>query len=418
MADIFISYAREDREYAHALAEICLGRGWTVWWDRKIPVGKSFSEVIESELQAARSVIVVWSSRSVTSEWVQNEAADAAERRILIPVLVEDVRIPLEFRRIQAARLIGWKPGDNQPELDDLFSSLATLLGLPVPRAAGSIARPAVSVQSRTPIEPVVVVPEVPTAPLGAAITDASLLSEEPPIEPPAIAATPVIDESVEAARTSAEAATGFETGNARVPFSRRVTVVIVAAVAAFGILLAVTVLRQDGTRSVMEGTESAPAPASSGAVPETPAPARLDEANVQTLRDVVDRDPKNAVARAQLGNLYFDAERYADAIKWYFEALALNPKDVNVSTDLGVSYYYNHQIDLALNQLEHSLKIDPKHTKTLLNIGIVRAFGKQDLKAATEAWRRLVEIAPDSIEGKTARQALESLSSAPGTAQ
>ena len=64
-----------------------------------------------------------------------------------------------------------------------------------------------------------------------------------------------------------------------------------------------------------------------------------------------------------------------------YAEALALNPKDVNVSTDLGVSYYYNKQIDLALKQFEHSLKIDPKHTKTMLNIGIVRAFGKQDLK-------------------------------------
>ena len=70
--------------------------------------------MIESELRAARSVIVVWSSRSVTSEWVQNEAADAAERRILIPVLVEDMRIPLELRRIQAAGFVGWKPGDSR----------------------------------------------------------------------------------------------------------------------------------------------------------------------------------------------------------------------------------------------------------------------------------------------------------------
>jgi len=163
---------------------------------------------------------------------------------------------------------------------------------------------------------------------------------------------------------------------------------------------------------------ESAPAPAASQPVPGTPAPAILDDAQVQALRNVVDRDPKNAVARAQLGNLYYDAGRYSDAIKWYAESIALNPKDVSVSTDLGVSYYYNNQPDLALKQLEHSLQVDPKHTKALLNMGVVRAFGKQDLKGATEVWRQLVEIAPDSLEGRQARQALESLSSAHGNVQ
>jgi tetratricopeptide (TPR) repeat protein len=163
---------------------------------------------------------------------------------------------------------------------------------------------------------------------------------------------------------------------------------------------------------------ESAPPPASSSAVPGTPAPAILDETQVQALRNVVDRDPKNAVARAQLGNLYYDAGRYPDAIKWYEESLAINPKDVSVSTDLGVSYYYDNQPDRAIKQLEHSLQVDPKHPKALLNMGVVRAFGKQDLKGATEVWRRLVEIAPDSLEGRQARQALESLSSAHGNTQ
>jgi tetratricopeptide (TPR) repeat protein len=170
--------------------------------------------------------------------------------------------------------------------------------------------------------------------------------------------------------------------------------------------------------RPSAEVAEPAPAPAASSGVPGTPAPARLDETQVQALRNVVDRDPKNAVARAQLGNLYYDAGRYTDAIKWYEESVALNPKDVSVSTDLGVSYYYNNQPDLAIKQLEHSLQVDPKHPKTLLNMGVVRAFGKQDLKGATDVWRRLVEIAPDSPEGRQARQALETLSSAHGTAQ
>jgi tetratricopeptide (TPR) repeat protein len=170
--------------------------------------------------------------------------------------------------------------------------------------------------------------------------------------------------------------------------------------------------------RATSPAAQAAPPPAASNAVPGTPAPAMLDEGQVQALRTVAEKDPKNAVARAQLGNLYYDAGRYTDAIKWYGDSLAINPKDVNVSTDLGVSYYYNNQPDLALKQLEHSLQVDPKHTKTLLNMGVVRAFGKQDLKGAAEVWRRLVEIAPDSPEGRQAKQALDSLSSAHGSVQ
>ena len=159
-------------------------------------------------------------------------------------------------------------------------------------------------------------------------------------------------------------------------------------------------------------------APAAQSA-PQSAAPqgadtlAVLDEKQVQALQAEVNRDPKNASARTRLGNLYYDAGRYTDAIKWYGESIALNPRDVNVSTDLGVSYYYNNQPDLAIKQLEHSLTIDPNHTKTLLNMGVVRAFGKQDLKGATDVWKRLVEVAPESPEGRQAKQALESLASA-----
>jgi tetratricopeptide (TPR) repeat protein len=171
--------------------------------------------------------------------------------------------------------------------------------------------------------------------------------------------------------------------------------------------------LDQRGAPVAAQTAPQTPAPAES--VPGTPAPAILDESQVQALRTVAERDPKNAVARAQLGNLYYDAGRYPDAIKWYEESLAINPKDPSVSTDLGVSYYYNNQPDLAIKQLEHSLAIDPRHTKSLLNLGVVRAFGKQDLKGAAEVWTRLVEIAPQSPEGRQARQALDSLSTAHG---
>ena len=130
-------------------------------------------------------------------------------------------------------------------------------------------------------------------------------------------------------------------------------------------------------------------------------------------MQAAIQQDPKNADNHAQLGNTYFDAEQWTNAIDAYERSLQLNPNDVDVSTDLGVSYFYANRADDALAQFERSLKIDARHTKTLLNKGIVLAFGKENLTAAAEAWKQVVEISPDSPEGQRARSALEGVAAA-----
>ncbi len=152
-----------------------------------------------------------------------------------------------------------------------------------------------------------------------------------------------------------------------------------------------------------------APAAGASG----TSRAAVLDETQVNALKTVAERETSNPTPRVQLGNLFFDAERYDEAIRWYGDALKLTPSDVNVSTDLGVSYYYSNQPDKALEQFDRSLELDPKHAKTLLNVGIVKAFGKQDLDGAGAAWKQVIALAPDSPEGQAAKRALDSLTSA-----
>ena len=171
---------------------------------------------------------------------------------------------------------------------------------------------------------------------------------------------------------------------------------------------------QQAGVRPPTAGAPAAESSAgggSSGAA--STRAAVLDQAQVTALQSVAEREPSNPKPRVDLANLYFDAEKYDDAIKWYGEALALAPNDVNVSTDLGVCYYYTNQPDKALAQFDKSLALDPKHAKTLLNVGIVRAFGKQDLPGATDAWKQVLEIAPNSPEGQAAKRALDSLQSA-----
>src|SRR5687768_16127110 len=177
-----------------------------------------------------------------------------------------------------------------------------------------------------------------------------------------------------------------------------------------FGVILGWVLATQEASRSqpVLPVQTAAAAPAAT----ERQAPA-LDEARVRTLQSAIEKDPKNAENFTQLGNVYFDAEQWPNAIDAYERSLKLNPNDADVSTDLGVSYYYTNRTDQALAQFERSLSISPNHTKTLLNKGIVLAFGKENLQAAADEWKKVVELAPDSAEGQAARRALEGVAAA-----
>lgn len=173
------------------------------------------------------------------------------------------------------------------------------------------------------------------------------------------------------------------------------------------------------GTQQAKPSAPPAPAAAAASPAPAAGASgtraAIVDDAKVNALKSVADKEPGNAKPRIELGNLYFDAERYEDAINWYEQAVKLSPNDANLSTDLGVCYYYTNQPDKALARFDASLKIDPKHVKTLLNLGIVRAFGKQDLAGATKAWEQVIALDPNGPEGQAAKRALDTLKSAHG---
>jgi hypothetical protein len=129
MSDIFISYASEDRDRAEVLAAALEARGWSVWWDRTIPPGKTFDEVIEEALDASSCVIVLWSQAAVASRWVRAEAGEGLKRGILIPVLIEDVELPLAFRQIHAAGLIDWQGEPAHPGFGQLVGAVSGLLG-------------------------------------------------------------------------------------------------------------------------------------------------------------------------------------------------------------------------------------------------------------------------------------------------
>jgi formylglycine-generating enzyme required for sulfatase activity len=134
MSDIFLSYKSEDQAKAQIIAEALERNGYSVWWDRVIPPGRTFDDVIEEELDAAKCMVVLWSKESVKSEWVRTEVSEGKRRKILIPVLIEDVTPPLAFRLIEAAKLIDWDGTLPNPEFDLLLGSVSRMLGkVPAP---------------------------------------------------------------------------------------------------------------------------------------------------------------------------------------------------------------------------------------------------------------------------------------------
>jgi sulfatase modifying factor 1 len=152
MSDIFISYAKEDKNRVKSLAHALERRGWSVWWDERIPAGQSYEEFIEKALKTAKSVVVVWTKTSVKSQWVKNEAKRGLRRNVLIPVmLLEEVEIPLEFEHLQAAHLMDWHPDQDHAGFDQFVGDLVHVIGAPS-NAEGH--RPAVAKGQEPPPAP------------------------------------------------------------------------------------------------------------------------------------------------------------------------------------------------------------------------------------------------------------------------
>ncbi len=157
VSDIFISYASEDRARIRPLVLALESRGWTVWWDRTILAGRDWEEEIEAALAASRCVIVAWSEVSVGREWVRTEAGEAKRRGILVPVLLDPLdpaRIPLAFRRYQAANLAGWRGKLPNPEFEELAKAVTAVLGVGAPPAGGTGATPVADPGKATPTMP------------------------------------------------------------------------------------------------------------------------------------------------------------------------------------------------------------------------------------------------------------------------
>jgi uncharacterized membrane protein YhaH (DUF805 family) len=116
MADVFLSYAREDRSRAEQIARALSAMGLECFWDTEIPPGQTWSDYIERKLDQSRVVVVLWSQHSTKSQWVREEARMGRDKAKLIPAIIDGSSSPLGFGEVQAADLTGWQGQTTHPQ--------------------------------------------------------------------------------------------------------------------------------------------------------------------------------------------------------------------------------------------------------------------------------------------------------------
>ncbi len=116
MADLFISYAREDAARADAIAQALSAEGFTIFWDKQIPAGQTWADFTETKLLNSVAILVLWSEASTKSQWVREEARIGRDAGKLIPVQIDAAMPPFGFGEVQAASLRDWHGDRSAPD--------------------------------------------------------------------------------------------------------------------------------------------------------------------------------------------------------------------------------------------------------------------------------------------------------------
>ena len=122
----------------------------------------------------------------------------------------------------------------------------------------------------------------------------------------------------------------------------------------------------------------------------------RMADMKAAPLLAKLKSDAKNPQLQNQIGLIYENAHQFKTAAGYFEKSLQYDPKNIGVRADYASCLYYTGDVDGALKQLNQSLIYDPKHAGTLMNIGIIRWKGKNDVDGAVAAWEELLQYHPD----------------------
>jgi hypothetical protein len=131
MSDIFVSYARSNRDRVGPIVRVLESLGWTIWWDPNIPSGTEFDNEISAQIAAAKCVLVIWSKESVQSHWVRGESREGLKRGIAVPILLDAIEPPIDFRSVHSMDFSSWRGDAESVEIVQLRESISRILDRP-----------------------------------------------------------------------------------------------------------------------------------------------------------------------------------------------------------------------------------------------------------------------------------------------
>jgi adenylate cyclase len=131
VSDVFVSYARSTEVAARQIADALRSLGFTVWRDDELPAHRTYGDVIEERLRAAKAVVVAWSAEAVKSQWVRAEADVGRNAGTLVQLSLDGAVPPLPFNQIQCVDLVGWSGDPGAPGWQKVLASVRELVGQP-----------------------------------------------------------------------------------------------------------------------------------------------------------------------------------------------------------------------------------------------------------------------------------------------
>jgi cytochrome c-type biogenesis protein CcmH/NrfG len=202
----------------------------------------------------------------------------------------------------------------------------------------------------------------------------------------------------------------------------KKETVILMVVIAllvgfAIGATVGILYMINKGEKGV-EGVATVQKPQLPPAGAPAPAPPGIDSieaaSKIQTLKEIVKKDPKNLAAWVEMGNLYFDTNQPKEAIEAYSQYLVSKPENPDVRTDMGIMFRSLGQFDRAVEEFRKAAQSDPKHANSRYNIGLVLLHDKQDIKGAVKAWEEYLKVDPNSERAQRIRAQIEKMKAMP----
>ena len=417
--DIFLSYAREDLERAKALVGVLQARGWSVWWDRRIRTGKTFAQVIDEAIEQARCGVVLWTQDSVESHWVLNEANECLQRGILVPVLLEEVRVPIQFRHVQTASLIGWDGDPERRELQKLLKDIANQLGDESPGETTSFSIPRIEPRPPPPKErsrlglkaigggaaaialTVFATSYVVERFRSGPSTDTIETTQSPPPQAADVPPTEPIPETTTIAPPAAETTTAPRVTTTTttatpepIPEAAPTTTSIDPEILLErGVYYRSRSMRDQALASFQEAAD---------AVPDEPRyqnalGAAFHDLNrypeaVTAFRRAIELDPSYATAHAGLAATFHDMKELDQAANAYLTAAQLRPDIVRFHTGLGSVLHDAGRLDAAETAFLNALSVDASYASAHNGLGAVH-FDKGSYADAAVSFREAINL-------------------------